>query len=357
MSAALPAGLTDWLAASAEGIDLGEVPADAILPHLAEAGLPRLGVPADLGGAGGDAIDAVDAVAAVARESLAAAFMLWGHRCYAEFLVQTPNEALRERQLPDILRGKVAGAAGLSNAMKFLAGLEPLQVTAREEGNGLRIDGKLPWVTNLRPKGFHVATAADRAEGGPTIIVALSHDDPGLTRSDDLALLGMRSSDTAAVRLEGVRIARDRILSENAQAWLPGVRPLFIALQCGMAIGLATRALDETDACTGAGRAILSGDLSDLRASLGEIHAAIAAGLRSGAFIALPERLFELRIALADIVTKAVMLELQAGGGRSYLREPGRGFARRLREAAFIPIITPSVVQLRSVLVAAKQAA
>ncbi len=357
MSAALPAGLTDWLAASAEGIDLGEVPADAILPHLAEAGLPRLGVPADLGGAGGDAIDAVDAVAAVARESLAAAFMLWGHRCYAEFLVQTTNEALRERQLPDILSGKVAGAAGLSNAMKFLAGLEPLQVTAREEGDGLRIDGKLPWVTNLRPNGFHVATAADRAEGGPTIIVALSHDDPGLTRSGDLALLRMRSSDTAAVRLEGVRVPRDRVLSDNAQAWLPGVRPLFMALQCGMAIGLAARALDEADACTGPGRAILSGELCGFRDRLREIHAAIAAGLRSGAFIARPEPLFELRIALTEIVTNAVMLELQAGGGRSYLREPGRGFARRWREAAFIPIITPSVVQLRSVLAAAKQTA
>ena len=357
MSAALPAGLADWLAASAESIDLGEVPAGAILPRLAEAGLPRLGVPRDFGGTGGDAIYAVDAVAAVARESLAAAFMLWGHRCYVEFLVQTPNEALRERQLPDILSGKVAGAAGLSNAMKFLAGLEPLQVTARGEGEGLRIDGKLPWVTNLRPNGFHVATAADRAEGGPTIIVALSHDDPGLTRSEDLALMGMRSSDTAAIRLEGVRIPCDRILSENAQAWLPGVRPLFIALQCGMAIGLAARALDEADACTGPGRAILSGDLSDLRARLGDIHAEIAAGLRSTVFVARPERLFELRIALADIVTKAVMLELQAGGGRSYLREPGRDFARRLREAAFVPIITPSVVQLRSVLTTAKQAA
>ena len=51
---------------------------------------------------------------------------------------------------------------------------------------------------------------------------------------------------------------------------------------------------------------------------------------------------------------EAVALELQAAGGRAYLREPGRDFARRSREAAFIPVITPSLVQLRSALEAAR---
>lgn len=357
MSPALPAELTKWLATAAEDIDLGEISAAGILPRLADAGLPRIGISEHLGGAGGDAADAVDAMVQVARESLAAAFLLWGHRCYAEFLVQSPNLALRERQLPDILAGRVAGASGLSNAMKFLAGLEELQVNAEEEGENLLVNGKLPWVTNLRAGSFHVATAADRPEGGPTIIVALSHDDSGLERSDDLALLGMRSSDTASINLQNVRISRDRILSEDAQAWLPIVRPAFIALQCAMAIGLAGRALDAADTYGGAGRAVLADELSDRREQLSKIHKAISTGLRSGTFVTRPAALFELRIALASLVTDAVTLELQAGGGRCYLREPGRDFARRWREAAFIPIITPSVVQLRSVLAVAERAA
>ena len=357
MSAVLPLELAKWLETVAEDIDLGEIPAEGILPRLADAGLPRIGISENLGGAGGDASDAVDAVIEVARESLAAAFMLWGHRCYAEFLVQSPNHALRERQLPDILAGRIAGASGLSNAMKFLAGLEELQVKADDEGEDLLINGKLPWVTNLRAGSFYVATAADRPEGGPAIIVALSHDDAGLERSDDLALLGMRSSDTASVKLDGVRVPRERILSEDAQAWLPIVRPTFIALQCGMAIGLAGRALDAADSYGGAGRTILADELSDRRQQLGNIHKAISTGLRSGAFVSNPAALFELRIGLASVVSDAVMLELQAGGGRCYLREPGRDFSRRWREAAFVPIITPSVVQLRSVLAAAKKAA
>ena len=51
------------------------------------------------------------------------------------------------------------------------------------------------------------------------------------------------------------------------------------------------------------------------------------------------------------------VLSLQAGGGRNFLQEPGRDFARRWREAAFVPLITPSLVQLQGVLAAAKKAA
>ncbi|QAB00896.1 MULTISPECIES: acyl-CoA dehydrogenase family protein [Agrobacterium tumefaciens complex] len=357
MSFVLPRDLTDWLSLSAEAIDLGELPADLILPRLAQAGLPRIGVPQALGGLGGDVVDAVQAVAAVAQESLAAAFMLWGHRCFIEFLLQSANTPLREKLSPDLLAGRVAGASGLSNVMKFLAGLEPLQVTARSDGDELVVDGKLPWVTNLRPRGFHVAAAADRAEGGPALIVSFAHDDPGLTRTTDLALMGMRSSDTAAVTLSGVRIPRDRIIAENAQEWLPGVRPTFIGLQCGMAIGLARRSLTEAAACGGAGRDVLAPSLEETDERLRQIETQLAAGLRSGAFVAKPVPLFELRIELAEVVAEAVALELQAAGGRCYLREPGRAFARRWRESAFIPLITPSLVQLRTVLAAAKKAA
>jgi hypothetical protein len=65
--------------------------------------------------------------------------------------------------------------------------------------------------------------------------------------------------------------------------------------------------------------------------------------------------MFRLRIALAANVAQAVMLELQASGGRAYLVDRDRNFARRWRESAFVPIITPSVTQLEAEL--QKQAA
>ncbi len=129
-------GLDAWLAATAEALDTSSADAAAILPALARAGLFGIGVPAGLGGSGGDVADAVDAVAAVSEHSLAAGFVFWGHRAYIEYLLQSPNAALRDAQLPALLSGMRAGATGLSNAMTFLAGIEELQIKARPlEGN------------------------------------------------------------------------------------------------------------------------------------------------------------------------------------------------------------------------------
>lgn len=355
--AALPAAFAGWIAGAADGIDLGTEPAEAILPRLAAAGLSAAGVPVAAGGAGGDVVDGVLAIAAVAEESLAASFVLWGHRTYIEYLLQSPNRALAERYLPDLLAGRVAGATGLSNAMKFLAGLEPLQIAARSDGDALLLDGKMPWVTNLRPAGFHVAAAVDRADGGPAFVVSLSHDDDGLARSPDLDLMAMRSSDTAAIALAGVRIGRDRILADRAAEWLPRVRPAFVGLQCGMSIGLARRALAEAAAAAGSGRGVLGEPVLDLRHRLDRAQARLVAGLRSREFEVDAPALFELRIRLAEMVAEAASLELHAAGGRAYLSVPGRDFARRWRESAFIPVITPSLVQLKAALQQRRQAA
>jgi len=70
-------------------------------------------------------------------------------------------------------------------------------------------------------------------------------------------------------------------------------------------------------------------------------------GLNGNRFVEHPAQLFRLRIRLAEIAADALQLELYAAGGRAYLSGPGEGFQRRQREAAFLPIITPSIVQLK----------
>jgi alkylation response protein AidB-like acyl-CoA dehydrogenase len=338
-----------WLAHAADGLDTGTEPAAAVLPHLVDAGLAAAGVPVSCGGAGGDIVDGVAAVSAVAQGSLAAALVLWGHRTYIEYLLQSPNKALGAELLPSLLSGSLAGATGLSNAMKFLAGLEPLQVTAEQEGETLTLNGRMPWVTNLRPQGFHVAAVVDHSDGGARV-VSLAHDDAGLKRSKDLSLLAVRSSNTAAIALANVEIKAKRILHSNAREWLPQVRPAFTGLQCGMSIGLARRALAEAKNATVTARVVLAEPLLETEQQLDHAEKCLFAGLRSRSFEADAAPLFELRLALAEIVSAALSLELQAAGGRAYLVESGRGFARRWREAAFIPVITPSLVQLKTAL-------
>lgn len=353
-------GLASWLDANAETLDTDATLCGAVVPHLAEAGLLRIGVPSELGGDGGTIGDAIDSVAEVAEHSFAAAFVLWGQRTFIEYLLQSPNRGLRERLLPTLLSGELAGATGLSNAMKYLSAIEPLQIRAVDAaapadmasgGRAWRVSGGLPWITNLRKQGFVAAAAVDHASGGPPSIFAIAHHTPGVTRSDDLDLVGLRGTNTAALQIKEALVTEDDRITDDAPAWLAHVRPAFLGLQCGMSLGLARRSLAGADEGGPGASAALADEAAALHEQLHALAARLKSGVLQGEFVASPARLFELRIALAGVVHGAATLEVQAGGGRGYLRGLS-GVARRQREAAFVPIVTPSLVQLKNQLAA-----
>jgi alkylation response protein AidB-like acyl-CoA dehydrogenase len=350
----LPRDLEAWLDAHAESLDTQAQHAAEVVPRLAEAGLFRIGVPEELGGAGGDAVDAIEAIAAVARISFAAAFVFWGQRAFIEYLLQSSNESLRARWLDALLTGEHAGATGLSNAMKHLSNIEPLQLNAAAldpQRSRYALSGALPWITNLRREGFIVAVACDSSDGGPASIFAVPHDARGVTRSDDLDLIALRGSNTAALSLTSAELDASCLISADANAFLVQARPAFLGLQCGMSIGLARRALDAVDASSPAVRAALADETAVLRTELDALVTSLYTGMANGAFVTAPAGQFELRIALADVVDRASRLDVQAAGGRGYLRgvdNASHGTARRVREAAFVPIVTPSLVQLKN---------
>ena len=342
----LDSNLSHWLEAEADALDRGLREADDVLPQLASAGVLGLGVDEHAGGAGGDTCAAIDAIASVAGHSLTAAFVLWGQRTFIEYLLHTDNAALRERLLGELLSGKVAGATGLSNAMKYLSGIEELSVRAAPTDAGWQLDGRLPWVTNLRKSAFVVAAAVELPGAAP-FIAAIPDDLAGLTRSADLQLLGLQSSNTAALQLDALQLNRDWLLASDARHYLPRVRPGFLGLQCGMTIGLTRRSLQEVERHLAGSRSVLEAEWRDLLARLEQCDAELKHGLCVGRFQSEPASMFHLRIALAELAGQAVQLELQASGGKAYLQQHGAGFARRLRESAFVPIVTPSLVQLR----------
>ncbi|TYL85847.1 acyl-CoA dehydrogenase family protein [Bradyrhizobium cytisi] len=345
-----------WLDHDALLFDRVSHGASAIVPTLGRAGLFGIGVPRHLGGDGATLADGVRAIAAVSARSLTAGFVFWGHRTFIEYLLQSPNARLREKLLPDLLAGRRAGATGLSNAMKFLNGLEALQVTASRRDGTLCLDGKLPWVTNLRKEGFDVAAAVQDDDSKPAFIVSLSSDDDGLVRTADLDLMAMRASNTAAIAIDRLAINEDRIIHPNAGNWLPRVRPAFLGLQCGMSIGLAHRSLCEVDSLIGNG-GVLAAAATGLTAELAALEEQLLSPLDGPFFIEQPVALFQLRIRLAEIVNQSLQLELGATGGKAYLSAPGEGYQRRLRESAFIPVVTPSLVQLETVIEAHRRRA
>jgi alkylation response protein AidB-like acyl-CoA dehydrogenase len=348
----LPADLAAFLDRHAAALDEGSEHADALVPALGASGLLAAGVPATLGGAGDPLSAGIEAIAAIAERSLAAAFVAWGQRAFIEYLARSPNGALRERWLADALAGRVAGATGLSNAMKFLSGIASLSVhAAPAAGAGARgswsLRGEVPWATNLRPAGFVVAVAVARDDGGAPFVAALPSDRPGLARSADLDLIALRGTRTASLSLRELPLGPDDILADDARAWLPAVRPAFLGLQCALSIGVARACLDAARTFGVHAKAVLGEPIEEAARELDELTVALLAGVDDGRFVASPVALFELRIRLAEVAMQAAQLELQASGGRAYHRDQPLGFARRWREAAFLPIVTPSLSQLR----------
>jgi len=339
--------LVAWLREHADGLDEGRADPAWVLPALAAADVFRVGVPVRDGGSGGDTGDAIEALARVAEHSLTAAFVFWGHRTFIEYLLQSPNAALRERWLARLLDGRAAGATALSNAMKFLSGVESLQIDAVKRTGGWRLQGQMPWVTNLRPSGFVVAAAVAR-DNAPPAIVALDHERRGLVRSPDLDLLGLRSSHTAAIRLDAVDIDDGDLLAADGPAFLRRVRPAFLGLQCGLSIGLARASLAAARQASGDTRHALRPRLAEVQQRLDDTTGRLLAGVRDGRFVEQAVPLFRLRLTLSEVVQDAVQLELQTGGGRAYLLDRTAGFARRWREAAFVPVVTPSVSQIEA---------
>jgi len=344
----LDLALSQWLDTHAEGLDSGSSDPQVVLSQLAKANVLRVGISPFLGGSGKNLADAVEMLAAVASHSLTAAFVLWGQRTFIEYVLQSSNFALRERLLPFLLDGKLAGATGLSNAIKFLSGIEALQVQGSPTKVGWALNGGLHWVTNLRRSGFVVAAAVENTQGGKPFILAIPGSTTGLTRSEDLQLMGLQSSNTAALDLVQAEVGTEWLLHDDAQAFVQSARPAFLGLQCGMSIGLARRSLLEVEEHLQHDRSTLLETLLNQRWQLEGMVTELKRGLLNGRFREQPAALFCLRISLAEAAANAVQLELQASGGKAYLNEHGTGFARRWRESAFIPIVTPTLVQLRA---------
>lgn len=344
----LPADIAAWLDAQAEALDRGESGGLPVLARLAEAQVFGLGVEPQWGGTPGTDIGhAIEAIAALARHSLTAGFLAWGQRVVIETLLRSGNVPLARRWVPDLLAARLAGASGLSNVIKSLGGFDRLRIQAREDAAGWQLNGRIDWITNAQPEAF-VATAATALPQGGVALVALHHGLSGLRRSEDLPLLGLRGSATAQIDLQDVRITREQVLQADARQILPGLRPRLVGLQCGLSLGLARAALDVAQSAGLAGKGLQAfGD--HLAERLDGSASALIDGVRQEVFVSHPAALFRLRITLAEIAQQAVELELQATGGAAYLTAPqGGGFARRWREAAFLPIVTPSLVQLRA---------
>ncbi len=343
-----------WLDTNADLIDQESGPiADQLLEKIAENDVFKIGVPAEFDGLGGGPTQVVDVLNELAQHSLTASFISWGHRTFIDYILASDNAYPRETWLKELYTGERAGGTGLSNAVKFLSEIEELNVTLSQEGDDYYLDGRLPWVTNLRSDKFAALFAADFKDGSQPWIITIPSEAEGLSRSEDLEFVSLQGANTASLTFDHVKLDPNWVLSKEGTDYIAKTRPNFLGFQFGLAFGLAQRSLDEVEASLNSNRSVLREEFEATRGNLIAIQDQLFAGLNdANYFIEKPRELFQLRIDIVDVVANSLLLELQASGGRGYLKESESSFIRRWNEGVFLPIVSPSAVQLRHILAA-----
>ena len=289
----------------------------------------------------------------LAQHSLTASFISWGHRTFIEYILASDNAYPRETWLKELYTGERAGGTGLSNAVKFLSDIEEFECYYQQEGDDYYLDGRLPWVTNLRSDKFAALFAADFKDGSQPWIITIPSEAEGLSRSEDLEFVSLQGANTASLTFDHVKLDPNWVLSKEGTDYIAKTRPNFLGFQFGLAFGLAQRSLDEVEASLNSNRSVLREEFEATRGNLLAIQDQLFTGLNdANYFIEKPRELFQLRIDIVDVVANSLLLELQASGGRGYLKESESSFIRRWNEGVFLPIVSPSAVQLRHILAA-----
>ncbi|WP_083664927.1 acyl-CoA dehydrogenase family protein [Kocuria sp. CNJ-770] len=277
----------------------------------------------------------------LATECTATAFSLWAHRATVEYLAATGTE------IPaDVRSGAVPGCSAMAPAFKDAAGIGEIPVTLTDGAAGPVLNGTVPWASNLYPEGVVVLPAV--REDGSRAVLRTRVAAPGVTVRllEDLMALNATASGVLVLEDVPVDLAED-LLSEDVPSFLTAVRGPFLLLQTAFCLGLSAAALTAAHESMQGVADVFREELEQATADHGRLRAELLR-LAEAPREAGPRELFSLRLDAALLTGRATRIEGKVVGGRGYAMSSPT--ARRAREAAFLPVQSPTEGHLRWVL-------
>lgn len=184
---------------------------------LGRAGLLGLPYPEEVGGSGQPYEVYLQVVEEIASAWAAVGVGVSVHAlsCFGLFEKGTPEQ--KERWLPEMLAGDQLGAYCLSEAH---AGSDPaaMRTKAVRDGDDYVITGAKAWTTHGGQADFYKVMARTSDDGGKGISCFLvPADAEGLSADVPEQKMGLMSSTTATMLLDGVRVPAERRLGEEGQ--------------------------------------------------------------------------------------------------------------------------------------------
>lgn len=322
-----------------------------IVPELAALGLLGIKIPEAYGGAGLDMSAYAIAVEEAARVDGSLALTIASHNGLGTgHILAVGTEAQKQKYLTRATSGEWLAAWALTEpgSGSDSAGL---RTTAVREGDHWLLNGSKMFITQGSVGGFCVVLARTNfdvpAQRGITAFIVDTRA-PGYSASKHLKKLGCRSSDTAEITLEQVRVPDSERLGEVDEGFLDTMRILdggrvsIAAMALGLGRGALEMALAYAKQREAFGKPIA--EFQAIQWMLADAQTELDAAellVRRAAWLADQGKRFTAEASMAklfasEVATRVCNNALQIHGGYGYTRE--FDVERHLRDAKLCEI-------------------
>ena len=219
-----------------------------IFPKIGETGYFGVTAPESLGGSGMDVFTSGLILQAFSRwnHALGLAWVAHENLCMNNILANG-NDEQKQKYLPDMNRGKLIGALGLTEPGAGSDALGSMRTTARREGDFYYLNGRKIYITNGPVADVllvYAKTDKDKGAQGISAFI-IEKDFPGFKVAQKLIKMGFRGSQTAELVFDECKVpAANLVGGENR-----GVKVVMSGLDLERAmispinLGIAERAL------------------------------------------------------------------------------------------------------------------
>lgn len=219
-----------------------------LIRELAALGGMAMKVSTDDDGSGLDSFGYALAVEAIARYDASVAVVMVASNLAASILAAHATSEQSERFVRPAARGERGALCFALTEPVAGSDAQAITTSARLDGDAWILDGAKQWITGAAHADLFTVFAKTPSEGSPNAVTcfAVEKGTPGFTLGRIEDKMGLRSSGTAQLFFDGVRVPAENVIGAVGAGYsvaLSALAPSRVAI-AAQSIGIAERALE-----------------------------------------------------------------------------------------------------------------